>query len=291
MLALTGRRVDLSNPFVDARLPSGARLHVVIPDVTAEHWAINIRKLSLPANSLEDLIPVGALTQRIANFCSTAVKSGLNILVSGATQAGKTTFLNCLIGEIPSNQRLITIEEVFELSPRLPDVVALQTRDKTLDGEGEISLRRLIKEALRMRPSRIVVGEVREAEALDLLIALNSGVPGMASIHANSAREAIRKLSTLPLLAGENISYDFVIPTVANSIDLVIHCELDPSGKRRVKEIASLSGRVESNHIEIEELITYKNGEYVRGLATIPRLEKIKNTLKSLNLDEENFLL
>ena len=291
MLALTGRRVDLSNPFVDARLPSGARLHVVIPDVTAEHWAINIRKLSLPANSLEDLISVGALTQRIANFCSTAVKSGLNILVSGATQAGKTTFLNCLIGEIPSNQRLITIEEVFELSPRLPDVVALQTRDKTLDGEGEISLRRLIKEALRMRPSRIVVGEVREAEALDLLIALNSGVPGMASIHANSAREAIRKLSTLPLLAGENISYDFVIPTVANSIDLVIHCELDPSGKRRVKEIASLSGRVESNHIEIEELITYKNGEYVRGLATIPRLEKIKNTLKSLNLDEENFLL
>ena len=111
---------------------------------------------------------------------------------------------------------------MFELSPRLPDVVALQTREKTLDGDGEISLRRLIKEALRMRPSRIVVGEVREAEALDLLIALNSGVPGMASIHANSAREAIRKLSTLPLLAGENISYEFVIPTVANSIDLVI---------------------------------------------------------------------
>ncbi|MEI7798496.1 MAG: ATPase, T2SS/T4P/T4SS family, partial [Actinomycetes bacterium] len=157
MLALTGRRVDLSNPFVDARLPSGARLHVAIPDITAEHWAVNIRKLSLPANSLEDLIPVGGLTQKIANFCSAAVKSGLNILVSGATQAGKTTFLNCLIGEIPPNQRLITIEEVFELSPRLPDVVALQTREKTLDGDGEISLRRLIKEALRMRPSRIVV--------------------------------------------------------------------------------------------------------------------------------------
>ena len=115
MLALTGRRVDLSNPFVDARLPSGARLHVVIPDVTAEHWAINIRKLSLQANSLDDLIPVGALTQNIANFCSAAVKSGLNILVSGATQAGKTTFLNSLIGEIPSNQRLITIEEVLSI--------------------------------------------------------------------------------------------------------------------------------------------------------------------------------
>lgn len=115
---------------MDARLPSGARLHVAIPDVTAEHWAVNIRKLSLPANALEDLIPVGGLTQKIANFCSVAVKSGLNILVSGATQAGKTTFLNCLIGEIPPNQRLITIEEVFELSPRLPDVVALQTREK-----------------------------------------------------------------------------------------------------------------------------------------------------------------
>lgn len=291
MLALTGRRVDLSNPFVDARLPSGARLHVVIPDVTAENWAINIRKLSLQAHCLEDLVPVEALTQNIANFCSAAVKSGLNILVSGATQAGKTTFLNCLIGEIPTNQRLITIEEVFELSPRLPDVVALQTREKTLDGDGEINLRRLIKEALRMRPSRIVVGEVREAEALDLLIALNSGVPGMASIHANSAREAIRKLSTLPLLAGENISYEFVIPTVANSIDLVIHCELDSNGKRRVKEIASLSGRVESNHIEIEELITYENGKYIRGLGTIPKLEKIKSTMKLLNLDKELFLI
>jgi len=124
-----------------------------------------------------------------------------------------------------------------------------------------------------------------------LLIALNSGIPGMASIHANSAREAIRKLSTLPLLAGENISYDFVIPTVANSIDLVIHCELDSDGKRRVREIASLSGRVEGNHIEIEELISYKDGEYVRGLATIPKLGKIKSTLKSLNLDENDFLI
>ena len=142
-----------------------------------------------------------------------------------------------------------------------------------------------------MRPSRIVVGEVREAEALDLLIALNSGIPGMASIHANSAREAIRKLSTLPLLAGENISYDFVIPTVANSIDLVIHCELDSAGKRRVREIASLSGRVEGNHIEIEELISYKEGEYVRGLATIPKLGKIKSTLKLLSLDENDFLI
>ena len=142
-----------------------------------------------------------------------------------------------------------------------------------------------------MRPSRIVVGEVREAEALDLLIALNSGIPGMASIHANSAREAIRKLSTLPLLAGENISYDFVIPTVANSIDLVIHCELDSAGKRRVREIASLSGRVEGNHIEIEELISYKDGEYVRGLATIPKLGKIKSTLKLLSLDENDFLI
>ena len=215
-LLWSGRRLDLSHPFVDARLPDGSRLHVAIPEITAEHWAVNIRKHLMKHLSLNDLVAKGALTEEIAIDLKSAVRTGSNILVSGATQAGKTTVLNALASAIPKSERLITIEEVFELTPAVPDLIQLQTRSMNLQGEGEITLRRLIKEALRMRPSRIIIGEVREAEALDLLIALNSGLPGMGTIHANSSRDAIMKLQTLPLLAGENISHRFVAPIVAS---------------------------------------------------------------------------
>ncbi|WP_294012423.1 ATPase, T2SS/T4P/T4SS family, partial [Streptomyces sp.] len=201
MLKTTGRRVDLSTPFVDAMLPDGSRLHVVIPDITRRHWSVNIRKFVLTANTLDELVSLQTLTPQAARFLEAAVIAGLNIIVAGGTQAGKTTLLNCLAGAIPGRERVITCEEVFELKLGLPDVVAMQTRQANLEGTGEIVLRRLVKEALRMRPDRILVGEVRQEESLDLLIALNSGLPGMCSIHANSAREAIVKLCTLPLLA------------------------------------------------------------------------------------------
>src|SRR4051794_14426117 len=141
--------------------------------------------------------------------------------------------LNCLCAAIPARERVVTCEEVFELRIPLPDVVAMQTRQPNLEGTGEVRLRRLVKEALRMRPDRIIVGEVRQEECLDLLIALNSGLPGMCSIHANSAREAVVKTCTLPLLAGENVSHAFVVPTVAASIDLVVHTESTARGHRR----------------------------------------------------------
>ncbi|MSX50606.1 MAG: CpaF family protein, partial [Actinobacteria bacterium] len=221
-LIWSGRRLDLSQPFVDARLPDGSRLHVAIPEVTAEHWAVNIRKHIMRQKSLNELASLGVMTKGIADELSEAVKTGRNILISGGTQAGKTTLLNALISETPLAQRVITIEEVFELQPRVPDLIQMQTRGPNLQGEGEITLRQLIKEALRMRPSRIIVGEVRQAEALDLLLALNSGLPGMGTLHANSARDAITKLQTLPLLAGENISHKFIAPTVASAIDLVV---------------------------------------------------------------------
>ena len=227
LLIWGGRRLDVSNPFVDARLPDGSRLHVVIPEITASHWAVNIRKHLNRGNTLEDLVKIDSISNEIIELLDQAVIAGLNLLVSGGTQAGKTTFLSALISRIPVNQRVITIEEVFELKPKLPDWIALQTRNANLEGDGEISLRRLIKESLRMRPSRIIVGEVREAEALDLLIALNSGLPGMATLHANSVRGAINKLQLLPLLAGENISQSFITPTIASSIDLVIQCSID----------------------------------------------------------------
>src|SRR3954465_4010121 len=150
------------------------------------------------------------------------------------TQAAKTTLLNTLINSIPARERVITCEEVFELRPNLPDVVAMQTRQPNLEGHGEIRLRRLVKEALRMRPSRMIVGEVRQEESLDLLIALNSGLPGMCSVHANSAREAGGKRCTPPFVAGENVTDSFVVPTVAACVDLVVQIGVQPDGSRRV---------------------------------------------------------
>jgi len=189
MLRSSGRRVDLSSPFVDATLLDGSRLHVVIPDITKDHWHVNIRKFVVKANHLDDLVRLGTVTRQAAKFLEACVVAGLNILVAGGTQAGKTTFLNCLASAIPSRERVVTCEEVFELKIPLRDVAGLQCRQPSLEGTGEVPLRRLVKEALRMRPSRIIVGEVRQAESLDLLIALNSGLPGNAVAHCNGGGE------------------------------------------------------------------------------------------------------
>jgi pilus assembly protein CpaF len=266
LLIWGGRRLDISNPFVDARLPDGSRLHAAIPEVTATHWSVNIRKHLMRGKSLEDLVTLNSISSEIAETLQNAVNIGANILVSGGTQAGKTTLLNALASSTPPTERVITIEEVFELKPNLPDCVALQTRNANLEGSGEITLRKLIKEALRMRPSRIIVGEVREAEALDLLLSLNSGLPGMATIHANSARGAIQKLQLLPLLAGENITNDFINPTISQTLDLIVQCNLGRDGIRRVTEVAAVSGRIEDSQIEISTLFKWSGSEYLKGV-------------------------
>ena len=260
MLQSSGRRVDLSSPFVDASLADGSRLHVVIPDVTQRHWAVNIRKFSAGIRDLDQLVALGSLTRAASEFLRMCVLAGQNILVSGATQSGKTTLLNALLSTARTNERIVTVEETFELDLSARDTVAMQCRQPSLEGTGEISLRRLIKEALRMRPDRLVVGEVREAESLDLLIALNSGLPGMCSIHANGARDALSKLATLPLLAGRNIDSAFVVPTVANVIDIVVHCELERSGHRRITEVLAPSGVVNGPVMESTLLFDLKDG-------------------------------
>ncbi|MGW9825045.1 pilus assembly protein CpaF [Brevibacterium pityocampae] len=266
MLRTSGRRVDLSSPFVDATLPDGSRLHVVLPDITRTHPAVNIRKFITRTRSLHDLVANGTLPANAAAFLDAAVIAGANIVVSGATQAGKTTMLNALTGSIPARERVITCEEVFELAVPARDWVAMQCRQPSLEGTGEITLRQLVKEALRMRPSRLIVGEVREAECFDLLVAMNSGLPGMGSIHANSARSAVTKLCTLPLLAGPNIGSTFVTPTVAGSIDLVVHLRLDRDGQRRVEEIAAIPGGLEAGVVELENVFhTDYDGALVRG--------------------------
>ncbi len=242
MLQSSGRRVDLSQPFVDASLPDGSRLHVVIPDITRRHWAVNIRKFLPAYRDLGRLVAAGSIAPEAATLLRDAMIAGRSVLVSGATHAGKTTLLGALIAACPPEHRIVTVEETFELAVAAPDLVSLQGRQPSLEGTGEVTLRRLVKEALRMRPDRLVVGEVRDAEALDLLLALNTGVPGAATIHANSAREALGKLAALPLLAGRNIDASFVQPAVAASVQLVAHCERDASGARRVVEIVAPTG-------------------------------------------------
>ncbi|MDQ1059357.1 pilus assembly protein CpaF [Arthrobacter globiformis] len=274
MLKSSGRRLDISSPFVDAALPDGSRLHVVIPDITRRHWAVNIRKFVVKATRLDHLVELGTLTPQSGRFLGAAVASGLNILVSGATQAGKTTLLNCLAASIGSRERVVTVEEIFELQFPLRDVVGLQCRQPNLEGEGEIPLRRLVKEALRMRPDRLVVGEVREAESLDMLIALNSGLPGMCTVHANSAHDAVTKMCTLPLLAGDNISSAFVVPTVASCIDLVVHCSRLANGRRQVTEILSLGRRVENGIIESSMIFSMIGGLLEPTANTMPAEEK-----------------
>ena len=274
MLKASGRRVDLSQPFVDAMLPDGSRLHVVIPDITRQHWAINIRKFVLTAHSLDELVALGTLPSSAARFLEASVAAGLNVIVAGATQAGKTTVLNCLAASIPPRERVVTCEEVFELRVPLPDVVSMQTRQPNLEGTGEIRLRRLVKEALRMRPDRLIVGEVRQEECLDLLVALNSGLPGMCTLHANSAREAVTKLCTLPLLAGENVTHAFVVPTVASCVDLLVHVARTATGQRRVTEIVAVPGRAEGDVIETADIFVTRDEQLVRGDGWPPHVER-----------------
>lgn len=275
MLKTSGRRLDLSSPFVDAALPDGSRLHVVIPDITRRHWSVNIRKFVVRAHHLDDLVRGGSLSPEAARYLDACVDAGMNILVSGATQAGKTTLLNCLSASIGSRERVVTVEEIFELKLPLRDVVQMQCRQPNLEGHGEIPLRRLVKEALRMRPDRLIVGEVREAESLDMLVALNSGLPGMCTIHANSAHDALTKICTLPLLAGENISRSFVVPTVASCFDLVVHCTRDRHGRRYVQEILAVGSRVEDGIIESSTVFQRRDGHLTMNSSAMVDNDKL----------------
>lgn len=256
LLRNTGRRLDISHPFVDATLPDGSRLHAVIPDITKKWPAINIRKFGSAIPNLELLVEKRMLDSQTATLLKEIMRNSKNLLISGTTGAGKTTFLSSLLNSLPANTRIITCEEVFELKLKSSDWVALQTREMNLESEGEVSLRRLIREALRMRPDRLVLGEVRQAEALDLLIALNSGMSGMATIHANSATEAINKLMLLPLLGGPNIQAEFVKKTVGQVIDFAVHLERNQAGFRQVAEIIEISNDSLKDNIKINSIYT-----------------------------------
>lgn len=234
---------------MDASLPDGSRLHVAIADVVRGSWAVNIRKFLPGYRTLDALVTLGSMPEEIAGMLRRAMRGGMSVIVSGATHAGKTTLLGALLASCADAQRIVTVEETFELAVDGPDLVALQGRQASLEGTGEITLRRLVKEALRMRPDRLVVGEVRDAEALDLVLALNTGVPGAGTVHANSAVEALEKLTILPLLAGRNIDRSFIAPALAASVSLVVHCARDSAGNRFVEEIIAPTGEIVEGRI------------------------------------------
>lgn len=267
MLQSTGRRVDISQPFVDASLPDGSRLHVAIADVVRGGWAVNIRKFLTHVRTLDALVAQGMLPPALAEELRGAMRARKSIIVSGATHAGKTTMLGALLDSCAEGQRIVTVEETFELAVDGPDLVALQGRQASLEGTGEITLRRLVKEALRMRPDRLVIGEVRDAEALDLVLALNTGIPGAGTVHANSASEALDKLAMLPLLAGRNIDRAFIAPALAASVDLVVHCERDADGRRRVREVIAPTGEVVDGRIITRTVYTATIGDGVPAVS------------------------
>jgi pilus assembly protein CpaF len=248
LLAGTGRRLDLSSPIVSAQLADGSRVHITGPPVThTDRLNIQIRKFVVSATGLDELVDRETLTPAAAALLRQAMRQDLSVLVAGAPGAGKTTLVNCLLREVPPDRRVVTCEEVFEIDADLPDMTQMQTREAGLDGGAEITLRDLVREALRQRPDRIVVGEVRGPEALDMLMALNAGCSGVATLHANTARDALEKLVSYSVLAGQNVSIPFVRRTVAAVVDLVVF--LRRSGRSRtVDEIAfvprQLSGDV-----------------------------------------------
>jgi len=262
VVARAGRRVDDASPSIDVRLPDGARMHAMLPPIS-RHVCITIRRHRLVAETLDDLINLGTVTREAAGFLTDAVKSGVNILVSGGTASGKTTTLNALGRAIPVTERVVTVEETNELrlEELLADCVALEARLPNAEGVGEVSIRELVRAALRMRPSRIIVGEVRGPEALDMLSAMNTGHEGsMGTIHANNARQALSKLRTYLLMAREEVPAEVAADMIAETIQLVVHLELDKSGKRRVVQIAEVAG-LEGGRVLTNDLYRLERGE------------------------------
>ena len=255
LLRGTGRRLDLTDPIVSAQLADGSRVHITGPPVThPDRLNIQIRKFSLGAPTLDDLVDLGSLTRDAARTLGRAIRDDKTLLVAGAPGAGKTTLIDCLLAEVPPDRRVVTCEEVFEIRADLPDLTQMQTRSAGLDGGGEITLRDLVREALRQRPDRIVIGEVRGPEALDLVMALNAGCSGLATLHANSARDALDKIVSYCVLAGQNVAIDFVRRALAAVVDVVVFLRRTPVG-REVEEIATVPGGQPDDGFVLEYLL------------------------------------
>ena len=258
IVAQVGRRIDESSPLVDARLPDGSRVNAIIPPLSLTGPLVTIRKFSKKRLQLTDLIRLSTLTTETVEFLQRCIHAELNVLISGGTGSGKTTLLNALSTAIPDSDRIITIEDAAELRLNQQHVLRLEARPKNIEGEGEIAIRELVRNSLRMRPDRIIVGEVRGAEALDMLQAMNTGHDGsLCTVHANSCRDALARIETMVLMAGFDLPVRAIRQQVASALDLIVHLERLEDGSRRVTAITEVQ-RMESEVITLQDIFDFK---------------------------------
>ncbi|MBR8743354.1 CpaF family protein [Nocardiopsis sp. MG754419] len=256
IVSMVNRRVDESSPMVDARLPSGERVNVIIPPLSLSGPVLTIRRFPKPY-PIEDLVRMGSLDQATGVLLSAMVRARFNIVVSGGTGTGKTTFLNALSAFVPSTERIVTIEDSAELQLMQDHVVRLESRPANIEGRGEIAIRDLVRNALRMRPDRIIVGEVRGPETIDMLQAMNTGHDGsLVTVHANSAEDAIHRIQTLATLGDGRIPYNALRDQINNAVDAIVHLGRWPDGSRRIAEVAVVSSR-RSEEFRLDPLMTF----------------------------------
>lgn len=263
-----GRRVDESSPYVDARLPDGSRVNAIIPPLALDGPVLSIRRFGVDPLKMSDILAFGSLSQNMAKVLEGCVKSRLNVLISGGTGTGKTTLLNILSEFIPHDERIITIEDSAELQLKQEHVVRLETRPPNIEGRGEVTQRDLVRNSLRMRPDRIIVGEVRGGEALDMLQAMNTGHDGsISTIHANTTRDALARLDTMVLMAGMDLPDKAIREQIASALNVVIHLSRLSDGSRKIIQISEITG-MESNTIVMQDIFIFEK----KGIGTDGRV-------------------
>ena len=259
IVTAVGRRVDESSPMVDARLADGSRVNVIIPPLSLTGPCVTIRKFSKDVLTVDKMIEFGSFDQRMAEFLEDCVKGRLNIVVSGGTGSGKTTLLNVLSSYVPATERIVTLEDSAELQLKQDHVVTLETRPPNIEGEGEVTMRDLVRNALRMRPDRIIVGECRTGEALDVLQAMNTGHDGsMTTAHANSARDALSRLETMVLMSGMELPLRAIRSQIASAVDIIVQIARLRDGSRKIINIAEVTG-MEGDIITLQDLFRFEN--------------------------------
>ena len=292
MIGPMGRTIDATNPMVDSRLKDGSRINAIIPPLSTKGPVITIRKFKRSLTTADDMIRIGSMTPYMATFLEAAVRGKCNIIVCGGTGSGKTTLLNILSGFIPDNERIITIEDAAELKLEKEHVISLETRVTNYDNEGEVTIRDLVINALRMRPDRIIVGEVRGKEAFDMLQAMNTGHEGsLTTLHANGPKDALNRLETMVLMSGLDIPIKAIREYIVSAIDLVVNIDRMSDGKRKVTSISELEN-FEGDEIKLKEIFAFHqkgltpngevDGEYILYNDTIPAVYK-KISTKGIN--------
>src|SRR5512146_1848450 len=267
-----GRRVDESSPMVDARLPDGSRVNAIIPPLALKGPTLTVRKFSRDPYTVNDLIQFGTLTAKSAQFLAACVKGKLNVLISGGTGTGKTTTLNVLSAFIPGDERIVTIEDAAELQLQQEHVITLESRPPNIEGQGEVRIRELVRNALRMRPDRIIVGEVRGPETLDMLQAMNTGHEGsLTTIHANSPRDALSRLETLVMTAGVELPHRAIREQISSAFDLLVQIQRLVDGTRRISHISEVVG-MESDVITLQDIFVAKPPDEESAAAQVNRL-------------------